>query len=99
MKLNELIENVKQWSIERGLDKTDPLRQLVKLYEEIGELSSALNKNNTLEIMDGLGDTLVVLIILHQQLGLTLDVTLNYAYDQIKNRTGKTINGVFIKDE
>ena len=42
---------------------------------------------------------LVVLIILHQQLGLTIEQTLNVAYNEIKDRKGKTIGGVFIKEK
>lgn len=50
------------------------------------------------ELVDGLGDTLVTLIILAAQYGLELEDCLEYAYNQIKDRTGKTVGGTFIKD-
>ena len=50
------------------------------------------------ELVDGLGDTLVTLIILAAQYGLDLPKCLEYAYNEIKNRTGKTVGGTFIKD-
>ena len=50
------------------------------------------------ELVDGLGDTLVTLIILAAQYGLELEDCLEYAYNEIKDRTGKTVDGTFIKD-
>ena len=50
------------------------------------------------ELKDAFGDTLVTLIILAKQNELKLEECLEYAYNEIKNRTGKTINGTFIKD-
>ena len=41
------------------------------------------------ELVDGLGDTLVTLIILAAQYGLELEDCLEYAYNEIKDRTGK----------
>lgn len=70
MKLKELITNVQQWSIDRGLDKADSKKQLLKLYEEFGELASGLAKGNKEVVKDSIGDVVVVLIILAQQQGL-----------------------------
>ena len=67
MKLKELITNVQQWSIDRGLDKADSKKQLLKLYEEFGELASGLAKGNKEVVKDSIGDVVVVLIILAQQ--------------------------------
>ena len=94
----ELIKLVKGWSIDRGLSDKEPSRQVLKLVEEVGELCSAISKGEQGELLDALGDIQVVLIILHQQLGLELENTLGLAYDEIKNRTGRTENGIFIKD-
>lgn len=44
MELNKLITNVQQWSVDRGLDKADSKKQMLKLYEEFGELASGLAK-------------------------------------------------------
>lgn len=98
-KEQDLVSQIKVWSKEKNLDKADPFKQFTKLQEEIGELADGLLRNNPDTIIDSLGDIQVVLIILHQQLGFEMDETLQVAYDQIKNRTGKTIDGVFIKDE
>mgnify|MGYP000921334044 FL=1 len=70
MKLKNLIKNVQQWSIDRGLDKADSKKQMLKLYEEFGELASGLAKGNKEVVKDSIGDVVVVLIILAQQQGL-----------------------------
>lgn len=93
---NKIIE----WANERGLLTADNAnKQMLKLVEEVGELSSAILKNKSLEIADAIGDIQVVLIILSEQLGYDYDSCLEDAYNTIKNRKGKTINGIFIKDE
>lgn len=96
--METLINNIKDWSKDRGLDKTDPKMQVVKLVEEFGELARGILKEDDDLIIDSLGDMLVVIIILHQQLGLELNQTLTVAYNEIKNRKGKTTDGVFIKE-
>lgn len=73
MELNKLIENVQQWSIDRGLDKADSKKQILKLYEEFGELASGIAKNKPGVIMDSIGDCVVVLIILAQQMEIELE--------------------------
>lgn len=97
--LQSLINNVRDWSKERGLDKTDPKMQVIKLLEEFGELARGILKEDTELIVDSLGDMQVVLIILHQQLGFDLKHTLAVAWNEIKDRKGKTVDGVFIKEE
>lgn len=70
MKLQKLITNVQQWSIDRGLDKADSKKQMLKLYEEFGELASGIAKGNKEVVKDSIGDVVVVLVILAQQQGL-----------------------------
>lgn len=70
MKLQKLITNVQQWSIDRGLDKADSKKQMLKFYEEFGELASGIAKGNKEVVKDSIGDVVVVLIILAQQQGL-----------------------------
>lgn len=96
--MNELIKQVEQWSIDKDLHKANPDRQALKFYEEAGEVAAALSRGNTEQLMDGIGDTVVTLIILAQQHDMTLEECLQYAYDEIKGRKGKTINGTFIKE-
>lgn len=96
--LDQLIKNVEQWSIDKNLHLGKPDRQALKFYEEAGEVAAALSRNDKEALKDGIGDTVVTLIILAQQQGWTLKECLQYAYDEIKNRKGKTINGTFIKE-
>jgi NTP pyrophosphatase (non-canonical NTP hydrolase) len=96
----ELHEAVLQWAKERDLlHNKNSNKQMLKLVEEVGELASAIAKENTPEIVDAIGDIQVVLIILSSQLGIDYNSALNHAYAVIKNRTGKTVNGIFIKSE
>jgi NTP pyrophosphatase (non-canonical NTP hydrolase) len=88
-----------KWANERGLlVQGNERNQLIKLYEEAGELSSAILKDKPEEVKDALGDIQVVLIILANQLGYDLDECLKDAYNVIKDRQGKKVNGIFIKD-
>lgn len=93
-------ESILEWAKERQLINPDnAYKQTIKLSEEVGELSGAILKGKQDEVVDAIGDIQVVLIILSEQLGISYDDALKSAYETIKNRTGKTINGTFIKDE
>ena len=96
--LDQLVEQVQQWSIDKNLHNGNSDRQALKFYEEAGERAAALSRGQMDALKDGIGDTVVTLIILAQQQGWTLEECLQYAYDEIKNRKGKTINGTFVKD-
>lgn len=99
MKNEEIVVALKAWAIERDIaSEKNKLQQLAKTMEELGELSSAVVKNDMAGIIDAIGDVQVCLIILSMQLGLDYNECLNSAYQEIKNRTGKTVNGTFIKD-
>ena len=96
----ELKKNVLKWADDKGItNPNNTLKQTLKLVSEVGELCDAIIENNKPEIIDAIGDIQVVLIILSKQLQLDEDECLNSAYNVIKNRTGKTLNGVFIKDD
>jgi NTP pyrophosphatase (non-canonical NTP hydrolase) len=93
-------EKILNWAKERNL--LDPLnrqKQFIKLIEEIGELAQGMAKNDIVQIIDSIGDVQVVLIILAELYNLDSDKCLESAYETIKNRKGKTVNGIFIKDE
>ncbi|EJD80605.1 MazG-like family protein [Staphylococcus epidermidis] len=96
--INQLVKQVEQWSINKNLHNGNSDRQALKFYEEAGEVAAALSRNDKEALKDGIGDTIVTLIILAQQQGWSLEECLQYAYDEIKNRKGKTINGTFVKD-
>lgn len=154
--MEELIKKIETWSIERGLNISDPNKQRLKLWEEFGELNAAIARNNRDDAIDAIGDMLVVMIIYKQQLGhgsnwllyprqdnvgllsrlddtslidcigrgisdsqscieclgivpenltvlayrlsTNLEECLAAAYDEIKDRRGKMVNGVFVKE-
>lgn len=97
--MNDLIQSVEKWAWKRGLsDPYNSPKQMLKVMEEVGETAKALAEGNHHELKDGIGDVVVTLIILAMQNELGLEECLQSAYDEIKARTGKTINGVFIKD-
>lgn len=88
-----------EWAKQRDLLKPENAqKQLLKLAEEVGELAGAFVKNKRDEQVDAIGDIQVVLIILSEQLGINYEDALKTAYEVIKDRKGKTINGSFIKD-
>jgi len=101
MTFDELIKNVNGWADNKGILKSENApKQLMKVMEELGETAGAIAKNKaTAEIMDGIGDTFVTLIILSYQLGLEPSDCLEAAWNEIKDRKGNTINGVFVKEE
>lgn len=90
---------VRSWSFNRGLHKADPARQMLKLTEEVGELAAAIIRNKKGDIVDALGDAVVVLTILCQQFDLGLTGCFWEAYQVIKDRTGQTVNGVYVKSD
>ncbi|MCD9059193.1 MazG-like family protein [Staphylococcus chromogenes] len=97
--MDKLIKQVEKWSIDKGLHNGNPDRQALKVWEESGEIAKAMSRNRIEELKDGIGDTVVTLIILAQQHGWRLEECLQYAYDEIKDRTGETRNGTFIKSD
>ena len=97
--MNELIKQVEQWSKDKGLDKSESSKQMLKVVEEVGEVASTIARGNQDMLRDGIGDVVVTLIILAQQNDMDLYECLNTAYDEIKGRTGNMVDGVFIKKE
>ncbi|MEB8418966.1 MazG-like family protein [Enterococcus casseliflavus] len=95
--MDELIEQVEQWAKNKGLDKAESSKQMLKTVEEVGEVAAALARNDQDALRDGIGDVVVTLIILALQNDMDLYECLNCAYDEIKGRTGKMVNGVFVK--
>ena len=100
MTFESLQDAIIQWGYERSIvsPKNTP-KQFMKVTEELGELAEGINKDNQGQIKDSLGDILVTLIILSKDLDVDLLDCLRGAYDVIKDRTGKTVNGVFVKEE
>lgn len=99
-KMHNLIKQVEQWSIDKGLDKGNSFTQYAKSSEEMGEVAAALCRNDIDELRDGIGDVIVTLVILAQQNNMTLYECLEQAYEEIKDRTGvMSKDGSFIKEQ
>mgnify|MGYP005992210291 CR=1 FL=1 len=99
MELKKEFDPIRLWAEEKGiLEKGDSKTQYVKLQEEAGELAKALLKNDRPEIIDAIGDCVVVLTNLAALEGLYIEDCVNEAYSVIAKRTGKMNNGTFIKD-
>lgn len=89
---------IRQWADERGIYRTgDSKTQFVKLQEETGELARAILKNDREELIDAIGDAVIVLTNLAALEGLKIEDCVTSAYDVIKSRQGKMINGTFVK--
>ena len=86
-----------QWHKDRNLiDGSTDKDQYMKLIQEAGELSDSLCKGK--DISDDIGDILDVLINIMVRNNLTINECLSVAYSDIKDRKGKMIDGVFIKE-
>lgn len=95
--MNKLVELVKQWHVDRNLiEGSDDKTQVLKLAQELGELSDSVCKGKP--ISDDIGDMLVVMINICERNNLTLDECLQCAYDDIKDRKGRMVDGVFVKE-
>ena len=90
---------IRLWANDRGLyDGGDPKTQALKLVEEVGETCRAILKEDAKQIIDGIGDCVVVLVNLAELTGTPIEKCIDAAYNEIKNRTGKMSNGTFKKD-
>jgi len=94
-----MFDLIREWADQRGLyTDGDPKTQALKLVEEVGETCRAILKQNDHDIIDGIGDCVVVLVNLAELIGEPLEKCIEQAYFEIKNRTGKMENGTFKKD-
>ncbi len=99
MSFEETERKVLGWAIDRELFKqSGPRNQLVKLHEEFTELSTAIDSNNRDDVIDAIGDMMVVLTMISHMYYTNLTACYNSAYEEIKDRKGKMINGLFVKE-
>jgi len=90
---------IREWANERGLyENGDPKTQALKLVEEVGEIARAVLKDDFDEVVDGIGDSVVVLVNLAELHGISIEACIASAYEVISKRTGKMVNGTFVKD-
>ena len=100
MKTDNRFQLIRDWAGERGLyTKGDTKTQFCKLMEEAGELGRAVLKDDKEEFVDAIGDMVVVLTNMAHLGGTTIEKCIDTAYNVISKRTGKMVNGTFVKDE
>ena len=100
MSLDTLNEQILEWGVAKGiLPWAEPLSQLDKTEEEVGELRQAIFEHDVDEVQDAIGDIVVTLIMQAEAWNLTLEECVQAAYDVIKHRTGKMVDGQFVKDK
>ena len=92
-----LINNIKQWHRDRNLiDGATDKDQVCKLIQEVGELSDNVCKGK--DVRDDIGDCIVVLVNIAERNGVSITECLEQAYDDIKDRKGRMVDGVFVKE-
>lgn len=114
MKYEQLQEKAIQWANDRNIfENSDATKQISKTQEELDETLDALKKldlykksDNQLirseimnEVADGIGDMLVTIILLAKMVNLDTVDCLAAAYDEIKDRKGKMVDGLFVKEK
>lgn len=96
----DTVRLVEQWAVDRNLIHGSTLdKQLGKLREEVDEIEDALEENDQEALVDAIGDCTVVLTILAAQAGYSLDYCFRQAYNEIKDRRGRMIDGIFVKEQ
>ncbi len=73
-------------------------KQMDKLNEECSELYEGILDNDIDDIKDAIGDIQVVLAVMCCQLGIDIDECREIAWEEIKDRKGKMVDGVFVKE-
>ena len=115
MKFEDLQKLTLEWADDKDLlHEVNAEKQFMKFIEEVFEFKSEFDyllgisifKDAVEEKIEArkymkleMGDIFVTLIILCEQIGIDPMECLSMAYEKISKRTGKTINGVFIKEE
>lgn len=90
---------IRKWAEDRNLIEGSDLKsQFVKLIEEAGELANAIGKKNDIEFSDAIGDMFVVLTIMAAQNGMHIEDCIDGAWQEIKDRKGRMVDGIFLKD-
>ena len=98
--LSELVALIQNWAWDRNLiDGSTHNAQMLKLMEEVGELAGGVCKGKADVIKDSIGDVFVVLTIIAAQMGWSIEECVQAAYAEIKDRKGRMIQGVFVKEE
>lgn len=98
--LGELVALIQNWAWDRNLiDGSTTKAQMLKLMEEVGELAGGVCKAKADVIKDSIGDVFVVLTIIAAKMGWSIEECVQAAYAEIKDRKGRMVQGVFVKEE
>ena len=97
--LNKLTRQIEEWAIDRELDKQNPDKQVLKAFEEMGELVQAHIKGHQEELVKEIGDVYVTITILAQQKGLDIRDCIYQAHKKNRDRIGVIKDGVYVKSE
>lgn len=98
--MQTLEEQIIDWGTAKGiLPDPDPVAQFSKTIEEVEELAIAIDADDEAGVKDAIGDIVVTLIMQTQAWGFNLEECMQAAYDEIAQRTGEMVDGVFVKDE
>ena len=98
--LSELVALIQNWAWDRSLiGGSTTNAQMLKLMEEVGELAGGVCYKNNDVVKDSIGDVFVVLTIIAAQMGWSIEECVQTAYEEIKDRKGKMVDGIFVKDE
>ena len=94
-----IFNRIREWALKKGIyNKSDSFAQYNKLMEENGELGEALMRRNKDEIVDAIGDMVVVLTNIAHLEGYHIEDCIESAYNVISKRKGKMVDGLFIKN-
>lgn len=89
---------IRDWARERNIIQgATQASQAEKLFEENGELVRALIEDDIDKFVDAVGDIVVVLTILAEMKDVSIEDCISTAYEEIKDRKGKMVDGVFVK--
>ena len=92
-------DDIRAWAEARNLIAgSTAAAQMLKLLEEAGELAAAITRRRPADAKDAIGDVAVVLTILSAQLGFSIEEAIAAAYDEIKDRKGRMVDGIFLKE-
>lgn len=100
-KILSIVDKIQLWGIDRGITTKNgatALDQTKKLRSELFELMEALREGNRHEVKDGIGDMLVVLVQIARLERLTWNECLEQAWNDIKDRKGQMVCGIFVKE-
>ena len=97
--MEELIAKIEQWAEDRNIiTGATTIAQAEKTMEECEELIYAIGEDDLDEIKDAIGDIVVTLVIQARMNGVNFLDCVAGAYETIKDRKGKMIDGKFVKE-